>query len=203
MCRAPVRRQVKTRLIPSLGSARATRVQRELIRGTLANVSGGHELDVQLWTTPTIRHADFLRLARQYGCRRHVQPTGGLGQKMSGIFSSLLRQYSGVIIVGADCPAIDVELIRQVHSALEGGAELFLGATEDGGYALIGMKQVRPALFRAMPWGGSRVCRLTMQRARQQGMNVSVKEGLWDVDTPADFRRWQRHLRGQGKAWVV
>lgn len=203
MSRAPVRGRVKTRLIPSLGATRATRVYLQLLRATLAQVAGAANFDIQIWGAPSSGHIEFLRLSHRYGYRRHVQPPGGLGQKMSAIFSQLLRHYRGVVIVGADCPDIDIDLIRQCHSELERHADLFIGATEDGGYALIGLKQVQPALFRAMPWGTDRVFKLTKRRAQQLGLLTSTRQGLWDVDTVADYRRWLRQRRDQGKAWVV
>ena len=211
MSKAPIAGRVKTRLIPVLGARRAAGIYRCLLVETLEAISPLRQIDIRLSCAPDIYHASFLRAARQYGYRRQQQPTGDLGRRMSVTIAALLRHYAGVILIGADCPAMNATLIEQCRSYLEQGADLVLGSTDDGGYALIGMRRANPALFRGMPWGTARVAGITRQRAKRLGLRCEEVSGLWDVDTMADYRRWQRYRRvygkdwgkSQGKAWVV
>ena len=60
--------------------------------------------------------------------------------------------HSQAIIVGSDCPSLTVEDFRNAAQILSTGANAAFVPTEDGGYALIGLRAVDPALFDHVPW---------------------------------------------------
>jgi glycosyltransferase A (GT-A) superfamily protein (DUF2064 family) len=62
--------------------------------------------------------------------------------------------------------------------------------TEDGGYALIGMRQIQPALFQAIPWSTARVADLTRQACRAQKLSLYELPTRWDIDCAADLARY-------------
>lgn len=200
MSKAAVAGHAKTRLIPCLGSHRAAGVYRQLLETTAHSLSSIKTMDVELWCAPNIRHPFFLRLRRQYGYRCHTQPRGDLGRKMAGIFARQLSKYNAVIIVGADCPVMDKHVIQQCEKMLASNTDIVIGAADDGGYALIAMKKPEADLFRGIPWGTSRVMYLTLQRAARKKLNIGIISGLWDVDTPEDYRRWQKMRRKKATA---
>jgi glycosyltransferase A (GT-A) superfamily protein (DUF2064 family) len=74
-------------------------------------------------------------------------------------------------------------------AALVGGADAAFIPTEDGGYALIGLKKPVWRLFDGMPWGTGDVMRLTRDRLREKRLSVFEADQLWDIDTPADYYR--------------
>ena len=67
-----------------------------------------------------------------------------------------------------------------------------LGPAEDGGYVLIGCKQVHAQLFTNIPWGSDTVLARTLEQAEQLELSVTLLATLWDVDRPEDWARFQR-----------
>jgi len=191
MAKAPVPGQVKTRLIPYIGSQRATHVCQRLLTRTLRELSQV-QINQALSCTPNCQHAVLRKLAGQAGWWRRHQAQGDLGKRMSRIFSWGQRQSDYTIIVGSDLVNIDQHFIEQCIDRLNAGNDLVLGATEDGGYGLIGMSRLHSGIFRKIPWSTNRVLHVTLNRARQMKLKTAVINGLWDVDTYSDYRRWQQ-----------
>ena len=61
--------------------------------------------------------------------------------------------------------------------------------TDDGGYALIGMRAPVPALFSDMHWSSPGVMDETRRRLRELGLTWQEPATLWDVDRPEDLER--------------
>ena len=66
--------------------------------------------------------------------------------------------------------------------------DVVLGPATDGGYWLIGLRQVQPDLFQAIPWSTERVFAETLKRIRQRSLSVQILRELSDLDTEADWR---------------
>src|SRR5262249_24591466 len=69
---------------------------------------------------------------------------------------------------------------------LRGGADAVVIPTEDGGYALIGMRGPAHALFSEMHWSAPSVMAETRRRLRALGLTWQEPVTLWDVDLPGD-----------------
>ena len=57
-----------------------------------------------------------------------------------------------------------------------------LGPAIDGGYYLLGVKQVHPRLFEDIAWSTSRLAAQTIDRAREISLHVHVLAPRYDVD---------------------
>jgi len=66
-----------------------------------------------------------------------------------------------------------------------------LGPAKDGGYWLIGLRALQPALFEGIAWSTSSVLSETLDRSRAAGLCVQLLRELSDVDTEADWRRFE------------
>jgi glycosyltransferase A (GT-A) superfamily protein (DUF2064 family) len=71
---------------------------------------------------------------------RHVpQGGGGLGDRMAQVYASLQRRHGAAILLGADCPQIYPDLLRDAAARLQGPAPgLVFGPAFDGGFWLFG-----------------------------------------------------------------
>ena len=69
-----------------------------------------------------------------------------------------------------------------------------IGPAYDGGYYLLGMKQLRIELFDKIIWGGTRVLNDTILRINKMVKTFYQLPPLPDVDTIED---WQMYLAGQ------
>ena len=165
--------RVKTRLIPLLGEQGAARLHARLVRRALHTARAAHLGGVALWSTSRQRGTD-------------------LGERMFHAFDRGLRRARRVILIGADCPVLRARDLRRAARWLAGGADAVFAPAEDGGYALIALRRVSPALFSGVAWGGPQVMAQTRERLRALGWRWRELPTVWDVDRPEDYRRLQR-----------
>jgi hypothetical protein len=108
-----------------------------------------------------------------------------LGQRMQHALHETLHKYTPAVLIGTDCPGFTADYIR---SALESARlnRTVIGPAEDGGYVLLGVKQIQPKLFDDMPWGSSKVYSKTIERITGKAESLLP---LWDIDRIEDLRR--------------
>jgi len=186
LARAPVPGQVKTRLIPALGEEGACSLQRLLLERTLA-LPAADFCERFLWLDDA-PDAELQALVEQSGWTLMEQPAGDLGERMRRIAVLGLSSSDGVILIGNDCPAMDVGYLGQACRAL-GQHPVVLGPAEDGGYVLLGLRRSDNLLFSDMPWGSERVLAMTRERLQQLAWSHHELQALWDVDRPEDLAR--------------
>ena len=95
-----------------------------------------------------------------------------------------------VVVIGTDCPEIDEHVIGQAFAALD-RADVVFGPAADGGYYLVGMRRLHHELFVGVPWSSERTLDRTLEAARAGALRVHLLSELADIDTAADWRRWQ------------
>jgi rSAM/selenodomain-associated transferase 1 len=188
--KAPIAGLAKTRLVPALGSVGAARLQRTFTRHAASVAQAAGLGAVTLWCAPDAGHRFFRAMARTAGLTCLAQPGGDLGQRMHTAFAFHCAQ-GPLLLTGTDCPILKPEHLRQAARALLGGDDAVFFPAEDGGYVLVGLREPQPALFGGMAWSTAGVMAETRRRAMAMGLRVRELETLWDVDTPADFRRYQ------------
>ena len=216
--------QVKTRLGSSIGTQRAARIHQLFVTHlvqTLADAADSRQ--IVLW--PSDRSDD---LARQLPANWLVgqQGEGDLGARMGRWFREVLEhsgrrkpEHSGrrkAVLIGADCPLIESDDIRQAESLLE-DHDVVLGPAADGGYYLVGMRTPHPlrspprsssasqmssqlqlrleAMFRDIPWSTDQVFAETRRRVRAGGWSLATLPVRSDIDTAADLRNLLSDLR--------
>jgi rSAM/selenodomain-associated transferase 1 len=184
--RAPVRGAVKTRLAAAIGHDAALQTHRELLRWTLDQIKGSDDYDVELWVA-----GDPGAVAGDVdGVSVHRQADGDLGQRMLAAIESITERGQRAVVIGCDCPVMSRDYLERACAALD-TADVVVGPSEDGGYALIGMHRGIADLFTGMTWSVASVCRETCRRADELALVVSLLPTVWDVDTVADWRRWR------------
>lgn len=119
-----------------------------------------------------------------------------LGSRMTAAFAEAFRRGARrAAIVGSDVPWVSREIVLEALRSLD-DHDLVLGPARDGGYYLLALDRVRPALFEGIAWSTPSVFPATVERAGALGLAVRVLDPLRDVDTLADVRaEWDR-LRG-------
>lgn len=190
--KAPVPGQVKTRLIPQLGGVGAARLYRRLLYRTVAVATAAALCPVELWCAPDLRHGFFLACRHDYRLTLHRQQGRELGERMHHALSRALRRSQYAIVMGGDCPSLGRAELHTALAALAAGRQAVLGPAADGGYVLIGLRRPRGALFRGIQWGSAAVLAATRRRLRRAGLDWAELAPGWDVDRPADVRRWRQ-----------
>lgn len=186
--KAPIAGYAKTRLIPSLGPEGAAELQAYLFQRTMQTALASLLRPITLWCAPDCDHPIFQSAMQENGFSTHVQAGNDLGERMFGAFELLTRR-SPTLLIGTDCPILSADHLMRCAAALVGGADAAFIPAEDGGYALIGLRQPVWRLFESMPWGTGDVMRLTRTRLREENLSVFETDQLWDIDTPADYYR--------------
>jgi hypothetical protein len=185
--RTPVPGQVKTRLIPAIGAARAANLHRAMVWRTVVTATEAGVGPVSLWCTPASEHPFFGEIQQAFAIRAHVQSGSDLGERMHRAFQSQSGDAPGALLVGTDCPFLASEDLQQAAQALRGGADAVIGPAEDGGYYLIGVRASDRAVFSGIAWGSDEVLAATRQRFRELGWQWRELATRRDVDRPADL----------------
>lgn len=191
MAKAPLPGRVKTRLATRLGKPYAARVYAHLLAGTLQRLGAVNGQKV-LSCAPDTNHATFRKLSHEYGWQCIPQINRELGKRMSNIIVKYQKSAEYVIITGSDLANLNDSFIEACVQQLANGHDLVLGATQDGGYGLIGMARLHAALFRNIPWSTARVLSVTLRRAGQLKLKTAIITDLLDIDTYQNYRQWKQ-----------
>jgi hypothetical protein len=201
MAKAPIAGLAKTRLMPLLGADGAAALQAWLLQRTVATALAAELGPVSLWCAPDTSHPAFIDCNRGNRLSLHDQPEGDLGQRM--LFAAQASaNAAGVLLIGTDCPLLDVQRLRRAAASLREHDAVLLPA-EDGGYVLLGLRRVQAEAFAAISWSTERVLAQTRSRLRELGWRWTEPETLWDIDYPADFTRLQAMLAKDGAPLIL
>lgn len=189
--KAPVAGYAKRRLIPALGADKAAALQARLIEHTLAT-SAATGIPVELWCAPDASHSFFAECAGRYPIILRSQTGRDLGERMHHAFIDALGRSPWAVLIGCDSPALTPEMLIESSQMLEQGCDAVIGPAEDGGYYLIGLRQLELSLFHDIPWGTGIVLERTRERMHALGWGWKELSPLWDLDRPDDLSRLGR-----------
>lgn len=209
MTKAPRAGEVKTRLVPPLTNEEAAQLNRcflqdisaaisvccraltppnpgrSMVRGIAVYTPVGAELDYA-----DILPADF-----------SLMPQRGenFGERLCFATEDLFKcGFGAVCLIDSDSPTIPAEnFTRAVELLLLPGDHIVLGPCDDGGYYLIGLKQLHREVFEEIDWSTERVFEQTRQRATQIGVGVHELPRGFDVDDHATLHRLCDELFGK------
>lgn len=191
----------KTRLIPALGAKGAAILQRQMTEYTMSKV---RELQSDRPVSVEVRFAGGkLTLMQDWlGSDIVYQPQGegDLGSRMARSLSVALE--SGIeraVIIGTDCPGLNVILIAKAFQELH-SHDLVLGPAIDGGYYLIGLSCLISELFTGISWGTAEVLQQTVDIAKKLDLSIAYLPPLADVDRPEDLPIWDQTQQSGGKS---
>ena len=184
--------KTKTRLIPAIGAEKAANLQRQMTELTLKKAE---ELKLKLNLNVYIYFAggniDLMGkwLGKDWEFKAQIE--GHLGEKMySALSNSFAQGNKQSIIIGIDCPNLNVEILQTAFKAIK-HHDLVIGKAEDGGYYLIGLNQLRAELFNNISWGTSQVFAETITIAEKLNLSIYNLPILRDIDRPEDLQFYQ------------
>ena len=200
MARQPVPGTVKTRLRPLLSDDDIVVLYDSFLRDRISQVSSLCGAVPVIAYTPAQSRPFFAALAPDFLLLPQIGD--GLSARLISTFRQLFDMgHEGAIATDSDSPTLPTEsLQRALDSLAAHGADVVLGPSADGGYYLIGLRQLHPELFDAMPWSTPRVYDQTLRRAAGLGLKVSSLAAWYDVDTPVEFERLRAEVARLGSA---
>jgi len=201
MVKAPCAGAVKTRLVPALTRAQAASLAACFARDTVESVRRVVRETVVAYA-PDDARASLEALFKGEGLLWFAQSGEDLGARIESAASyAFARGFGPVVLIGTDSPTLPASFIeRAVASLSEGGSDVALGPTEDGGYYLVGLRQSFVGLFRNVDWSTPRVYRQTAENASREGLRVFELPRWYDVDTHADLLRLRDEMLSDEEA---
>ena len=179
IAKEPVPGRVKTRLTPPYTPAEAAELAEAALADTLAAVAS---------VTVTRR---VLALAGSPG--RWLPPGfdvigqrgGGLDERIAWALADARATCPApLVLIGMDTPQVTPALLAQAADPLVSGtADATFGLAEDGGFWLLGLREIDPALVLGVPMSRSDTGSRQLARLHQAGLRVRLLPELTDVDT--------------------
>jgi rSAM/selenodomain-associated transferase 1 len=198
MAREPKANQVKTRLTPQLDPGTAAELYYNFLLDRIDQVDGIKGPQSFVAFTPKTAEEFFTNLIPT---KFNLIPQTGinLGERLTNVSKCLFDQgFNKVVVMDSDSPNLPSRFIEDAFEQLD-SQEVVLGSCEDGGYYLIGLKSEIPNIFRDIPWSTSRVTDVTIERASEQGEEISMLDKWYDVDTYQELLQLKRDLDSESK----
>lgn len=198
MAKAPRPGKVKTRLSPPLTPDQASALNVCFIRDTTENIQQVTEASKSVGLvayTPVGDESAFDGLLPT-GFQLLPQRGDGFGERLLYASEDLFASgFSAVCLVDSDSPTMPQDALLQAVEWLSHiGDRIVLGASDDGGYYLIGMKRLHRRMFEQIDWSTERVLEQTLERAREIGLTTELLPTWYDVDDAATLERLRREL---------
>ena len=185
--RNPVLGKVKTRLAATLGEARALEIYQKLLSHT-------RSITINLPVDKVVFYSDFIDQQDDWDAaiyRKQLQIAGELGGKMKAAFEwGFQSGYQQICIIGSDCWELTPEIIIESFEMLD-QYQAVLGPSRDGGYYLLGLKQLAAELFEGKHWGTDSVASDTLADFKSLGLSYGLLRPLNDVDEEQDLGSYE------------
>ncbi|HVI89802.1 MAG TPA: TIGR04282 family arsenosugar biosynthesis glycosyltransferase [Dongiaceae bacterium] len=200
MCKTPRPGLSKTRLSPPLRPEECAEISGCFIRdlaGTISHLTIEGQSKGYAVYTPVGSARDLTRfLPSSFGMVPQCE--GDFGARLyKGIVDLLVIGHAGAILVNSDSPTLPRSILRTAIQALLDGDQVVLSPAFDGGYTLIGLSRPHRHLFDDIPWSTEAVFRLTLQRAQEINLPVTVIDGWYDVDDAASYAMLEAEMNGR------
>jgi hypothetical protein len=182
IAKAPVPGRVKTRLTPPFTPIEAAALAEAALSDTLAAVAA----------TPVARRVlaldgapgPWLRPGFEVIAQRGASLDERIGFALADTWSAAPLP---VVLIGMDTPQVTPGLLAGAAAPLlTGGADASFGFANDGGFWLLGMREVDSTLVFGVPMSRPDTGARQLARLEQAGLRVAQVECLTDVDTVED-----------------
>jgi rSAM/selenodomain-associated transferase 1 len=189
LAKYPEAGKVKTRLARDIGAEGAARIYKIVAERVFRDTSPDRDSDFD--------RIIFYSPPEDKGRFESWIPGGRLlpqrGRDMGDIMRNALRDLlesgaSKAVITGADILDLNRTVIGDAFLRLK-SADVVIGPAEDGGYYLIGMKDLHEQVFEGIAWSTDKVFADTVCIIERLGLSYSTVTTLSDVDRIEDIIR--------------
>jgi len=174
---------VKTRLAKSIGDEAAANAYRGLAESGFRTLQefAGNEFKITVMFDPPDKEKEireWLVAASDY----QPQEGHGLGERLTHAFQRAFEEEAcAVIALGSDTLGLKKEVIEKAFESLQ-YYDVVIGPAKDGGYYLIGSKEMNEILFENIPWSTHEVLKATLGWIREEGLSHCLLPELEDLD---------------------
>ncbi|RIV70899.1 TIGR04282 family arsenosugar biosynthesis glycosyltransferase [Flagellimonas aequoris] len=182
LTRNPELGKCKTRLAATVGDNAALEIYKFLLNHT---VSLTKDLSVNKWVfySEEIWEDDIWD---NHIYQKKLQVGKDLGERMLNAFKEGFQAgFDQVIIIGSDMYHLAQKDLEEAFRQLK-NHDYVVGPAEDGGYYLLGMKQLNEKLFQNKAWGTNTVLASTLKDI--EGTKIALLDERNDVDYYEDIK---------------
>ena len=193
--RNPELGKCKTRLAATIGDQSALDVYRFLLDHTV-KITSSLKADVYVYYSEKIKEIDIWDTSI---FRKKQQQGHDLGAKMQEAFTEVFKMgYQKAIIIGSDMYDITTQDLEDAFLTLEDN-NFVIGPAQDGGYYLLGMKHLKPPLFKNKKWGTNTVLGDTLKDLELENLAILAEKNdvdyYEDIKDIAVFKKFFPHLK--------
>lgn len=200
----PVAGEVKTRLCPPLTPGSAAELYGCFVEDILSQCVrlSVNRFDIFVFVSPpesVLNYEEMLTPLKKHAMTGPVitclaQTDGDLGRRLDQAFAAVFSMgYERIVVLGSDQPTLPDERIVEAFVALN-RCDVVIGPSEDGGYYLIGLRTICPALFDRIAWSSARVAGMTIDRIMEVGLTLDVLGYWYDVDDEDSLAKMEGDL---------
>lgn len=195
IAKAPVPGLVKTRLTPPFTPHEAARLAEAALADTLdaaARAPFARRVLALAGASATLRDRRGTGPARAEWLPPGFEVTGQRGQGLDERIAAALddayaRLPVPVVLIGMDTPQVTPELLNGAARPLaDGSADAAFGPARDGGFWLLGLRNIDPGLVLGVPMSRPDTGAVQLARLERAGLRVALAPWLTDIDTAAE-----------------
>lgn len=208
MAKAPQSGRSKTRLCPPLTPDQAATLSAAFLRDTTGNIREAAR------SAPIAAYAAFAPSGAETMIAPHLAPgtellladgsrpvpggVEGFGRCLLQALEAMLdRGHPAACVLSSDVPTLPTRLlVEAARILLAPGERGVLGACDDGGYYILGLKRAHARLFADIAWSTDTVAAATRARARDIALDLVALEPWYDVDDAAALARLATETAG-------
>ena len=158
--RNPEPGKCKTRLAATIGDSAALAIYTFLLQHTARVARGLQQTDKHVYFSEFLGDGRIWEPETFVG---HIQEGEDLGERMQKAFEETFEAgYQKVVVIGSDLYDLGPEDLAAAFASLD-AHQAVVGPATDGGYYLLGLTQMVPALFRHKAWGTDTVLEATLR----------------------------------------
>lgn len=118
-----------------------------------------------------------------------------LGAKMFNAFKfAFERKTDSVVMIGTDSPTFPFDFIEQAFEFLETNSDAVLGKAEDGGFYLIGLRNLQKEIFENVAWSSPKTFEQIYKNIEKLNLHLREVPSWYDVDEPEDYKKLREEI---------
>jgi hypothetical protein len=180
--RNPELGKVKTRLAKVVGAESALEIYKFLLNHTV-EITENLNADKFVFYSEKIHREDIWNPDI---FRKKLQSGNDLGERMKNAFLEIFKMgYENAIIIGSDMFDLNKNDFNKAFDALQTNRYV-IGPATDGGYYLLGMKELNSEIFQNKAWGTDTVLEATLTDLKNE--KYVLLEARNDIDYYEDIK---------------
>lgn len=196
--RVPIERHTKTRLSPYFSLEDCVSLHIAILKDLSMELRKLKDIDIYIfYDIPKGYKKDISILRKIFGKNPIYkrQPQTDIGDRMYTAMLEVKKlNYDMISLVGSDIPKLSsYDIKKSFHSLLY--KDIVLGATKDGGYYLIGMKEIDKEVFNIEKYGNDTVLKNTIDNIKNREKSFEIVGLRQDIDTKEDIIYFRNKLR--------